>query len=233
MAATSVITCPNCTRKFKGREELVGRKVRCPNCGHSFIVQELAKDKVDSEEELAAREAVAALTGKPSAAGKPAPPAEPAQPAALPPKLPHDDLFDEDGNPYGVTTLDLSPRCPNCANELTSADALICLHCGYNTQTRKIATTKKIIEHTGGERFVWLLPGLLCALGVFILFAMQMFYCFALPDIIDKDSWVNMFNHESMRLWIGLILLGFMWGLAYFAHKRLIFQPTPPEKTMD
>src|SRR5437016_13861620 len=112
------------------------------------MVQDRAKDKVDSEEALAAREAVAALTGKPSAAVKPAPPAEPPQPAAPPrPRGPHDDLFDEDGNPYGVTTLDLSPRCPNCANELTSADALTCLHCGYNTQTAKLATAQKYNHH--------------------------------------------------------------------------------------
>src|SRR5689334_11651000 len=41
MAATSIITCPKCTKKFKGREELIGRKVRCPSCGHGFIVQDL------------------------------------------------------------------------------------------------------------------------------------------------------------------------------------------------
>ena len=233
MATASVITCPECAKKFKGRPELVGRKVRCPGCGHNFIVQKLAQDKGDSEEGPTEREAVKAA-GKQRAAMKPAPPPEPPPSApAPPPKHSAEDMFDEDGNPYGVTTLDLAPRCPNCANELESADALICLHCGYNTQTRIIRKTKKTLEHTGGENLLWLLPGLLCALGVVLLFLLQMFYCFALPGIIDKDSWANMFNHESMRLWIGLILTGLMWVLAYFAHKRLIFQPKPPEKLLD
>jgi DNA-directed RNA polymerase subunit RPC12/RpoP len=215
MAATSVITCPECGKKFKGREELQGRRVRCPNCGHAFIVQTLVQDKVDSGEPA------------PRVAEEPPPAEEPRIKSAL------DEELEAGSNPYGVTTLDLAPRCPNCANELESADARICLHCGYDTLSRTIGKTAKLIEHTGNERFMWLLPGLLCALGVFLLFLLQLFYCFALPDLISKDSWVNMFNHESLRLWFGLMFLGVMWGLGKFAQKRLIFHPNPPEKVMD
>ncbi len=222
MAATFVITCPECGKKFKGRAELQGRRVRCPNCGHGFIVQTQAQDKVESDEDRI------------GLAEEPAPPPQPA-PAAEEPRIKSalDEELEAGSNPYGVTTLDLSPRCPNCANELTSAEARICLHCGYDTLTRTIGKTEKTIEHTSGERFLWLLPGLLCAFGIFLLFLLQLFYCFALPGMIDKDSWVNMFNHESMRLWIGLMLLGVMWGLGQFAYKRLIFHPNPPEKVMD
>jgi predicted Zn finger-like uncharacterized protein len=223
MAATSVITCPECGKRFKGRDDLEGRKVRCPNCGHGFIVQSLATDKIESEEDQAAREAVAALLAP-----------TPASAAEDPKPKPYfDEEEEQNSNPYGVSTLDLAPRCPNCANELESADALICLHCGYNTQTRTLAKTKKVVETVSAERFSWLLPGLICAASIFLLFLFQLFYCFALPGMISKDSWVNMFNHESMRLWIGLMVLGLMWGLGIFAHKRLIFHPTPPEKEMD
>src|SRR5205085_12090110 len=133
-------------------------------CGHGFIVQNLAQDKVDSEGAPAHREAVTAR--EPAAApAAPSPSPELAAPPPEPPKPVRSALDEEleaDSNPYGVSTLDLSPRCPNCANELESADALICLHCGYNTQTRRWASTKKTIEHTGGENFAWLLPGLIC-----------------------------------------------------------------------
>jgi DNA-directed RNA polymerase subunit RPC12/RpoP len=220
MAVTSVITCPECAKKFKGREELQGKRVRCPNCGHGFIVQSLAHDKVDSQEEP-----------EPALAAEPPSPALAAEEPHIKSAL--DEELEAGSNPYGVTTPDLAPRCPNCANELESADARICLHCGYDTLTRRIGQTKKLLEHTGNERFLWLLPGLLCAFGVFLLFLLQLFYCFALPGIISKDSWANMFNHESMRLWIGLMLLGVMWGLGTFAHKRLIFNPHPPEKSLD
>src|SRR5262245_62145136 len=115
MAATSVITCPECNKKFKGREDLVGRRVRCPNCDHGFIVQNLAQDKVDSEGAPAPREAVTARepVAAPAAVPAAAPPPEPPKPARS--RL--DEELEADSNPYGVSTLDLSPRCPNCANE--------------------------------------------------------------------------------------------------------------------
>src|SRR5436309_9926666 len=142
MAATSVITCPECGKKFKGREELRGRRVRCPNCGHAFIVPTLAQDKVDSQGEPAPRLAE-------EAPPPPAPAEEPRIKSAL------DEELEAGSNPYGVSTLDLAPRCPNCANELESADARICLHCGYDTLSRTIGKTKKLIEHTSHERFLW------------------------------------------------------------------------------
>jgi Zn finger protein HypA/HybF involved in hydrogenase expression len=35
MAAT--FECPHCAKRIKGREELVGKKVRCPGCQQSFV----------------------------------------------------------------------------------------------------------------------------------------------------------------------------------------------------
>jgi DNA-directed RNA polymerase subunit RPC12/RpoP len=205
MAVTAVIACPKCNKKFKGRDELEGKKVRCPACGHGFIVQTLARDKVEPEK----------------------PPPKQEQPARK-------NLLDdeEDSNPYGVTTLDLTPRCPHCANELPSAESLICLFCGYNTQTRSLGRTKKTIEHTGGEKFLWLLPGLLCALGIVFLFLANLFNAFYVPAL-TRGAWTDFLDHESMRLWIVMISLGVMWGLGIFMFKRLLLEPRPPEKEMD
>ncbi len=243
MAVTSVITCPECNKKFKGRDDLQGKKIRCPGCGHTFIVQTLAQDKVDSDEAEAPPAKAAAKTksggkagaAKASTAPPPAAAAAPATaatPAAA--KKPATQEFDEDGNPYDVTTLDLTPRCPNCTEPFDSADTLVCKYCGYNTQTRVWGKTKRLIEHTGGERFMWLLPGLLCLLGVLILYLGCVFLCSSVPDMVDPKSWTSdVFDSEAIRLWLTWMLLAIIWGLSMWAHKRLIFNPTPPEKAKE
>src|SRR5947207_737731 len=100
MAAPASISCPSCAKKFKGRPELAGKKIKCPGCGSPFIVPQQAE----------------------------APQPKPAAVAAANARAP-----DDEANPYGITTIDLSARCPNCANKMESEDAIICLHCGYNT----------------------------------------------------------------------------------------------------
>src|SRR5262249_10386719 len=120
---------------------------------------------------------------------------------------------DENSNPYGVTDLDITPRCPNCANPMESHKAVICLYCGYNTMTREWGGTKKTIEHTGSEHFLWLLPGLLCAFGIFLLINADIYLCLYVPELLDRDSWVVMFDHESIRLWSVIFSLFIMWGL--------------------
>ena len=56
---------------------------------------------------------------------------------------------EEDANPYGVTALDTAPRCPDCANEMESEDAIICLHCGYNSRTRVKIEARAVDDVTG------------------------------------------------------------------------------------
>jgi hypothetical protein len=118
---------------------------------------------------------------------------------------------------------------------MPSAEAIICLHCGYNTQTRAIGSTKKVLARGGGELFLWLLPGLLCAVGILILVWWNLFYSLAMPDLTResvKSWWVDI-NHESLRFWCVLISLGLIWGLGIFVYKRLILEPVPPERIKD
>ena len=42
---------------------------------------------------------------------------------------------------------------------MEDAEAIICLTCGYNTQTRTQGRTEKTIANTGGDYVLWLLPG--------------------------------------------------------------------------
>jgi hypothetical protein len=132
-----------------------------------------------------------------------------------------------------VTTLDIAARCPHCANVMESEDAIICLFCGYNTQTRMLGATKKVVAKSGGEHFMWLLPGFACLVGIIIFMNLDIFFCLLLPDIVRNESGWNLLDHESMRLWTVITSLFAIWGLGYFAYKRLIMNPVPPEREKD
>ncbi len=151
--------------------------------------------------------------------------AKPAKPAAR-----ADD--DDDPNPYGISTLDLTPRCPECANELESADAVICLHCGYNTQTRERYKTRKVRYTTGGDWFLWLLPGIACALAVLALIGFNVWYLMEIDDLAkwEENSWyVGMWSVSGIKLWVVIMSLFFIWLAGKFAVKRLILHYRPPE----
>jgi hypothetical protein len=112
---------------------------------------------------------------------------------------------------------------------MESADAVVCLFCGYNTETRTIGKTKKLLQTTAGEQFLWLLPGLASALGVVFLAVFCLFFCLELPGLV-KGKWLSFLDHESMRMWVTMIGLIIMWGVGIFAYKRVIVHPMPPEK---
>jgi Zn finger protein HypA/HybF involved in hydrogenase expression len=229
-AAAATITCPKCKKTFKGRVELEGKRVRCPRCDNPFQVKMNDTLKVDR--------------GSAAAAGKPAAPAgphwsdeplpvDPVAPAAAaaPPPRPAVDPDDEDDygggpNPYDVTAVDLRARCPNCANAMVDEDAIICLHCGYNTQTRSLGSTKKTVETTQSDVFSWLLPGLLALGGMVIITIASLFYCVLLPEMVKGAFYV----HESVRWWIVVFALFGMWPLGRFAMNRLVLNPIPPEE---
>src|SRR5262245_40920573 len=182
MAGSPIITCPECGKKFKGKGDLSGKRIRCPFCAEAFVVGAGADIETASPPRPERSAPTATATARqspkpPPPATRPSPPKPPAKPADSkpspkasakpapaptppPPAAAADD--DEDGkNPYGITDLDLAPRCPNCASEMESEEAVVCLHCGYNTLTREWGKTEKVIATTGGEHFLYLLPGLL------------------------------------------------------------------------
>src|SRR5262245_36147539 len=121
---TLTVTCPNCQKQIKAPAELQGKKIRCKACEQVFVVQ---PDRP-----------VKANPAKPAAAAKGKPPAQAAPPAPEAPLdvVPLADDDEDNPNPYGLTEETFAPRCPHCAYELESADAKVCLNCGYNTATR-------------------------------------------------------------------------------------------------
>jgi hypothetical protein len=204
MAATITITCPECDKQIKAPAEVVGKKVRCKACGHVFAVK-----------------------GGPAPAGK-APAKTAAPQAQAPPPKPKDEEEEEGSDPYGVSDLKLAPRCPNCANEMESEESVICLHCGYNTQTRIQSRMKKTHDVTFWDYFLWLLPGISCVIGIILLIIWDIWFCTQIEDVV-KDEWYEFIGAAAVRLWQTIASVFVMFGLLMFAIKRLIFNYTPPE----
>jgi DNA-directed RNA polymerase subunit RPC12/RpoP len=224
MATTIAISCPKCEKQIKAPAELAGKKIRCKDCQHVFVVPVPTSVKA----------APAGKGGKGEKGGKPGKaPAGKGDKAAKPaPKKVEVDEDDQEANPYGVTTESLLPRCPYCAKELEDDSQVICLNCGYNMQTRERIQHKKTFETTGGDQFVWLLPGILCALGVLAMIgAIVVFW--TLFRKLEKDydnDWWSIFFGLWARIWGTVICLFIGFFLGKFAVKRLILNPTAPEK---
>lgn len=249
MAATIVISCPQCKKQMKVPAELQGKKVRCKECGTTFPVKAAVKS-----------EAAKANPGKPAAAKS-----ANAKPAAAPAKKPYQEPQDDgpvtysfqgddyvpppekkeekpalkkkggpdelDSNPYGVTEMDLTPRCPHCAKELDSEDAVICLHCGYNTQTRQSARTKRVLDQTFVDYLLWLGPGILCIFGIAALLGADYWFVWGLADTwkeLDETSGTQSFS-GGLKFWFVCMSVWGIWKQIRFAFNRLVMNPKPPE----
>jgi hypothetical protein len=212
MASSPIITCPACAKKFKGRADLQGKKIKCPFCAEPFVVPKAgAEDKT----------AIKAAKGQGKEAAAPSMARQPLWGAE-----------DEDQNPYGVTALDLAPRCPHCAKEMLSAEAVVCVYCGYNTLTRRVGETRKVVALTGSEHFMHLFPGLLCAGGILFLVLFMAVFCLVWPHWVAGGH-LALTDHESVRMWL-TVMSGFViYVLGMFAIKRLILEPKPREKVKD
>ncbi len=95
-----------CGKSLNVRDDLAGKKIKCPGCGNALVV--------------GGGGAAAAAPARPA----PRPPAQPAAPSGR-----MDDLFSEEGFSEQVAAV-----CPACRQEM-EAGAILCVKCGYNTQT--------------------------------------------------------------------------------------------------
>jgi DNA-directed RNA polymerase subunit RPC12/RpoP len=217
--ATIAISCPKCEKQIKAPAELAGKKIRCMECKHVFVVKGPAGKPADK---------AAKPAGK---AGKPADKAGKSGKAAAPAAPPDDD----DANPYSVTDHEFLPRCAYCAKEMEEEGQVVCLNCGYNHRTRERPAVAKTMEPTGGEWFIHLLPGIICALVVLSAIGgiVVIWTVFPRLDVEHDAEWWNpvVFGLPG-RIWNTVITLfiGFLCGR--FAVKRLIFHTRPPERAM-
>jgi hypothetical protein len=212
MAEKVNIICPECAKVFPAPAEIVGRKIRCKNCGKAFV----AKPAQD-----------VGLGKKPEAK-------KPADDGIIPFK---DDDDEDDGKPYEVTSLDLAPRCPECANELESEDDKVCLHCGFNLITRVRARTRQVKDVTASALFMWLLPGILSAVTFFTALGLTIwiFVSWLLWDPAASAEKVERYQINCCNccaLWWCIFWIWIMWKSGRYAIKRLIFDNQPPEQEL-
>ena len=134
-----------------------------------------------------------------------------------------------DNNPYRVSELDLTPRCPFCAKEMESEEAIICLHCGYNTQTRQHGATVRTYANTGGDQFKWMLPGIACVVVIIAMIGAICYLWLGLPNPEKvKEEWWKEFLMPA-KVWGSIVAGAFIVVAGRFAVIRLILHPTPPE----
>ena len=217
MAGNLVVVCPECEKKFKPKSDVSGKKIKCPFCKETFVVP-AAKDAEDDPEEKARPDAIKSGKPKPEEVKAAAPPGGGG--------------VDRDENPYDVKHVDLVPRCPNCTQEMGNHE-IICLACGYNTLTRQWGKTEKTFGITFKRHITYLAPALGSAAFVFFAILFVLYYTIVSPYHVADVMVVSLSDHESMRMWITLIMLGIIWAAGIFCFKKFIEKPKPDEIQMD
>jgi ribosomal protein S27E len=224
MAEILALTCPECDKTLKVPAEMAGKKVRCKFCKATFVAK---GGKAPAKAAPAKGAPAKAVPAK----GKPKKDEEDEVIPVQEEKKPSLD-DEEDSNPYGMTEEYLGPRCPECANEMEEGD-IICLHCGYNVRTRERARTKKVVDITGMDYFLWWLPGIACVLAIILLITFDIVYCLKIEDWVDygKDTapWYSFIGHFAIKLWLVIFTLFLMFFAGRYAVKRLILDNQPPE----
>jgi hypothetical protein len=245
MVSKMMITCTGCNKESTGPVTLQGKTIKCKACGTVFTVP--------------------AATGITKAGGearggksKPEPvmEVEAAEDSIETFAVKAAEEEDEDGpakNPYGITEVKFAPRCPNCAEDMEEGD-VVCLHCGYNIETREKFKTVKTVELTPGDWILWLLPGIACVLADLFMIAYFLIHHYLLPRMVfDKQEYpawskelgehgrfaaagsealpfYSYLFHPGIETWIVVMILFFGFLATRFAVRRLILHPTPPEK---
>jgi predicted Zn finger-like uncharacterized protein len=237
MATTFVIACPECSKQVRVSDEHVGKKIRCKGCGHVYPVSPPAGAAPPAAKTTAA--AQAAPKTKAAAAGAAKTKAAAPGPALKPEEDPNHP--DYDPNKYVLQqTNDTLPRCPFCAKEMPSVDAIICLHCGYNTVTRQRPKVEQVYAPTAGEWFLWWLPAILTILTMIGMVVWYLFFW----DLIEEwlaDSWfedekgppvvyLGGFSPGMFRLYHALLIAFLYVPMIRFVYKRLVKNYRPPER---
>jgi hypothetical protein len=186
--------------------------ITCPECEKPL---KIPSDALGKKVRCKGCETIFPARAPTDKAGKPAKGGKPAEP-------------DDDASPYTLREEYLGRRCPQCANAMEEEDR-ICLHCGYDTITREAPRIRKVRETTGGDVFLWLLPGILCTILVFTLIGFDVFYWVAISRETFGDVWYDFLGSLGMKVYTTVIILWIIYKAGKFAVIRLILNYTPPE----
>jgi DNA-directed RNA polymerase subunit M/transcription elongation factor TFIIS len=217
MASTINLTCPECDKSLKAPSELLGKKIRCKACGAVFTARGEAGKSTT-------KPAAKPTKSKEKESVKPAKAKEEAKPASS-----ADSSLEADDVPYGLTEEYLGRRCPDCANALDD-EQIICLHCGYNTQTRVRVSMRKVRDTTPMDWFLWLLPGIACALAAIGLIGLTVWFdLYVTWEGTFGDAWYGFIAHQGFKWWLSIIAAYLVWLSGKFAVIRLVLNYRPPE----
>lgn len=117
------VTCP-CGRQLAVKDSLAGKKVKCPKCKQPLLIPGPGSPSADSQGASAVG-AASNRKGSPADGDDPGPMA---------------DLLDE----VGLRAPTTGRRCPDCFADM-GMEAIICIQCGFNTETGKRLRTKRDI----------------------------------------------------------------------------------------
>ena len=203
--ATIDIACPNCGNTSKGPDTVRGKKIRCKNCEHVFMVP----------------------AGATVAAQKPP---KPSEAITVPPETIEDE-YEAAKNPYGVVEENLAPRCPHCALPMEPPDAKICVHCGYHMVKRQRKERKITFERTFGDYVVWHLATVGFFFGICALIALDVVCGLIVFPAMMENSWLEgIVPTGCFTVWLVVMSLFFIWKMGKFIILKRLMHFSPPEE---
>lgn len=222
MANSITIVCSQCEKKFNASAEVVGKKVRCKACGEVFVA------KLAGAKAAAAKATVAAKAGGAKKKVVEVVPTEVVPVEEVTPVDKGDD--DDDSNPYGITDADTGHRCPHCANEMESEDSVVCLACGYNTQTRTQVKTRVVADQGFLDYALWLGPAIFTLIASIGLVVFNVIYDLNIDEWVNEKEWYHIIvTSGALKMWMGIITAFIVCIGGRYAILRLFFNYKPPE----
>ncbi len=235
MADTTPIPCPECEKVLNVPEQVLGKKIKCKDCGCAFVAEPPKK---------------AVKPSKPGGAAKPKKPEPEPEPKKEEPKKPAARYADEDDDgavPKPLGTVDEGEdvaRCPHCAKELEPPTAVICIHCGFNNVTRTKAESKKVWAPDASDWMNHLAPGF-GALAIFVALLVLNIVCLLKMEEWMTDGFLDFLKSEEKGMdgkikfavkpgaFITFVLAATIMPMiktARFAIKRLAIEYQPTEQ---
>lgn len=154
--------------------------------------------------------------------------------SAPPPKVQEDEEEDgKVGKAYTIVSESETPKCANCAKELLNAKAIICVYCGFNSRTRTWNRTKKLVDKTPGDYILWHLPAIISSVVVVLGLVLLGVYFWKVPGWADanpNDTLPWLLNTLFFKIYMTVMVLYLVWSLGFYALKRFVYFPHPPEE---